>query len=191
MSVQRRAYRIARDVIGIVLDWNDRHLSDKEAMKEITRSLLIHKENENNGEKFERKEENILLEKNKEEVLELEEKKEIIVEEKKDEVKDVEEKKEEIVEIKEIKKSFQNVKFEKKLIPPLIISAFFIFVVFGIVNPYEIASNFEVDTYTEEKSIQFGEIPTDDTTIRTERFLEIPSDGIEKIQNGTKVVLEP
>ena len=113
MSIQRRAFSIARDVVGIVLDWNDRHLSDKEAMKEITRSLLIHKENENNDKKFVRKEVKVLPEKNKE-VVELEEKKEIIAEENQREVKDVDEKKEEMVELKEVKKSFQGVKFEKK-----------------------------------------------------------------------------
>jgi hypothetical protein len=190
MDLQRRAIRIARDVIGIVLDWNNSHLSDKEAMKEITRSLLIHKENENNVKKFEVKEEKVLPEKNEEKVLGLEIK-EIIAKEMKDEVKDTEEKREEIVEVKEVKKSFQNTKFEKKLFPPLIISAFFILVVFGIVNPYEIASNFEIDTSTEDKSVQFREIPTDDIVVKTEQFLEIPSDTIDKIQNGTKVVLEP
>jgi hypothetical protein len=35
------------------------------------------------------------------------------------------------------------------------------------------------------------EIPTDDIVVKTEQFLEIPSDTIDKIQNGTKVVLEP
>ncbi len=53
MNLQRQAIHIVRDVIGIVLDWNDRHLSDKEAMKEITRSLLIHKNEENARNKVE------------------------------------------------------------------------------------------------------------------------------------------
>ncbi len=144
MSVQDRACRIVRDVIGIVLDWNTQQISDKDAMKEITRSLLIDKE----------------------------------------------EKKEEIVEVKKDKKLFQNFKFGKKLVPPLIISGFFILVVVGIVNPYEVISNFEVDTSTEEKLIQLREIPTDDSAKQTEQFLEIPSEAIAKIQNGS-VVLEP
>jgi len=144
MSVQDRACRIVRDVIGIVLDWNTKQISDKDAMKEITRSLLIDKE----------------------------------------------EKKEEIVEVKKDKKLFQNFKFGKKLVPPLIISGFFILVVVGIVNPYEVISNFEVDTSTEEKLIQLREIPTDDSAKQTEQFLEIPSEAIAKIQNGS-VVLEP
>ena len=152
MSLQRRASRIVRDVIGIVLDWNAHHLSDKEAMKEITRSLLM----------------------DKEEVM-------------KDEVK----REEETVEEKESKKLFQNFKFEKKLVPPLIISGFFIFVVIGIVNPYEVISNFEVETPTEKKSIQLREIPSDDKAIRMEQFLEIPPESIEKIQNSSEVVLEP
>jgi len=95
MSLQNRAVRIARDVIGIVLEWNDRHLSDKEAMTEITLTLLKDKEKENSRKKFERKEENVFSEKNKKEVLELEEK-DIITEERK----------EKIVEVKEGKKSF-------------------------------------------------------------------------------------
>ncbi len=144
MNLQRRAIRITRDVIGIVLDWNTQQISDKDAMKEITRSLLIDKE----------------------------------------------EKKEEIVEVKKDKKLFQNFKFGKKLVPPLIISGFFIHVVVGIVNPYEVISNFEVDTSTEEKLIQLREIPTDDSAKQTEQFLEIPSEAIAKIQNGS-VVLEP
>jgi hypothetical protein len=145
MSLQDRACRIVRDVIGIVLDWNTQQISDKDAMKEITRSLLIDKE----------------------------------------------EKKEEIVEVKKDKKLFQNFKFGKKLVPPLIISGFFILVVVGIVNPYEVISNFEVNTSTEEKLIQLREIPTDDRAKQTEQFLEIPSEAIVKIKNGSEVVLEP
>ena len=53
MDLQRQAIQIVRDVIGIVLDWNNRYLSDKEAMKEITRSLLIHKNEENGRNKVE------------------------------------------------------------------------------------------------------------------------------------------
>jgi len=196
MSLQRRAYRIARDVVGIVLDWNDRYLSDKDAMKEITRSLLINKEIEKEGKKVERKEENVIPEKNKEKVPELEQKEEVIEdtkkdEEKREEEKREEEKKDEIIEVKKDKKSNQGIKFEKKLVPPLIISGFFILIVFGIINPYEIVSNFESDTSTEDKLIQFREVPTDDSVIRTEQFLEIPSEGIQKIQNGSEVILEP
>lgn len=183
MSVQTRAIRIARDVIGIVLDWNDRNLSDKEAMKEITRSLMVHKENQDK--------EKVLPEKNKAKSLEIEEKKEIIVEEKKDEGNREEEKTEKIIEEKESKKLTRNVRFGKKLVPPLIISAFFILVVFGIVNPYDVVSNFEVEPSTEDKSIQLREVPMDDTVIRSEQFLEIPSNSIEKIQNSSEIILEP
>ena len=181
MSLQKRAFRIVRDVIGIVLDWNDRHLSDKEAMKEITRSLLIHKENENTGNKFDRIEDMDLSKENPGEILGLEDKKE--------EVK-IEEK-EHKVQIKKDKKLFQNFKAEKKLVAPIIIGGFFLLIVVGIVNPYEIASNFEIEPSAEDKSIQFREIPSDNSAIRTEQFLEIPSEAIEKIQNGTKVASEP
>ena len=151
MSLQRRAYRIVRDVIGIVIDWNERNLSDKEAMKEITRSLLIDKE------------------------------------EKKDELNGEIEK---IEETKKEKKLLQKFKIQKKLVPPLIISGFFILVAIGIVNPYGVFSNFEADTPTEEKSIQLREIPTDESAKQMEQFVEIPSEDIEKIQNSS-VVLEP
>lgn len=191
MSVQTRAIRIARDVIGIVLDWNDRNLSDKEAMKEITRSLMVHKENQDKEKKFEKKEGKVLPEKNKAKSLEIEEKKEIIVEEKEDEGNREEEKTEKIIEEKESKKLTRNVRFGKKLVPPLIISAFFILVVFGIVNPYDVVSNFEVEPSTEDKSIQLREVPMDDTVIRSEQFLEIPSNSIEKIQNSSEIILEP
>jgi hypothetical protein len=70
MSLQNRAFRIVRDVIGIVLDWNDRYLSDKEAMKEITRSLLIHKENQRKEEKFDLKEDFEIPKENPEEIQE-------------------------------------------------------------------------------------------------------------------------
>ena len=189
MSLQKRAFRIVRDVIGIVLDWNDRHLSDKEAMKEITRSLLIHKENENTGNKFDRIDDIDLSKENSGKVLGLEEKKEASVEDKKEEVK-IEEK-EYKVQIKKDKKLFQNFKAEKKLVAPIIIGGFFLLIVVGIVNPYEIASNFEIEPSAEDKSIQFREIPSDNSAIRTEQFLEIPSEAIEKIQNGTKVASEP
>lgn len=191
MSLQKRAFRIVRDVIGIVLDWNDRHLSDKEAMKEITRSLLIHKENEIHRKKFSGIEDFDVPQENPGDILELKENKEVITEDKKEEVKKKESEKEQKVQIKNDKKLFQNVKVEKKIIVPLIISGFFILVVGGIVNPYEIASNFEIEQSTEDKSIQFREITSDNNAIKTEQFLEIPSEVIEKIQNGTKVVLEP
>ena len=186
MSLQRRTLRIVRDVIGIVLDWNDRHLSDKEAMKEITRSLLIHKDN--NEKKIEKKEEN---DKTENEVFELEDKEEEIEAEKNDEVKNKEEEKKETVQVKERKKILQNVKFGKKLVLPLIISSFSILIVVGIVNPYDVASNFEVGSSTEDKSIQLREIPPEDSIIRSEQFLKIPSENIERIQNGSEVMLEP
>ncbi len=191
MSLQKRAFRIVRDVIGIVLDWNDRHLSDKEAMKEITRSLLIHKENEKNGKKYDRIDEIDIPKENPREIIELEENKEEITKDKKEENDIEENKKVDNVQIKNEKRIFQNLKAEKKIIAPIFIAGFFILIVVGIVNPYEIASNFEIEQTTEDKSIQLREIPSDNSAIRTEQFLEIPSETIEKIQNGTKVTLEP
>ena len=181
MSLQRRTLRIVRDVIGIVLDWNDRRISDKDAMKEITRSLLIHKDN--NGKKLENKEEIESTEKN--EVPELEK----VEEEKKDEVKIKDEEKKEKNQVKK-EKVIQNNKFGKKLVLPAIIGSFFILVAVGVVNPYDLASNFGADTPTEDRSVQLREIPSEDTTIKTEQFVKIPSETIERIQNNT-VVLEP
>lgn len=40
MDLQRQALRFMRDVIDIVLKWNDKKFSDKEAMGEIVNSLL-------------------------------------------------------------------------------------------------------------------------------------------------------
>lgn len=191
MSLQNRAFRIVRDVIGIVLDWNDRHLSDKEAMKEITRSLLIHKENQTGEEKLYLKEDFELPKKNPEEIHEFEKKREEIIEERKEETKIEENVIDEKVQIKKDPQIFQKVKAEKKLVAPIIIGCFFVLVVVGFVNPYEIASNLEFEPDTKDKSIQLREIPSDNKAIRTEQFLEIPSEALEKIQNGTKVTLEP
>ncbi len=74
---------------------------------------------------------------------------------------------------------------------PAIIGVFFIMVMVGMVNPYEIISNLEVNTSTDEKPIQFREVSSEDSEIRTEQFLQIPSETITTIQNGTQVILEP
>lgn len=165
MNLQRQAIHIVRDVIGIVLDWNDRHLSDKEAMKEITRSLLIHKNEENARNKVE--------------------------EERKDEIAGEEEKKQGVTELKEFRDSLKKIKFQKKFVAPLAISVFFIIVLVGGINSYDMISNVVSDTPNGEKSIQLIQTPTEDKAIKNEQFKEIIPDVKENIHNNTKVLLEP
>ena len=46
MDIQKKALQIVYDIIGIVLKWDKRQLSDNEAMKEILRTLDSHVEND-------------------------------------------------------------------------------------------------------------------------------------------------
>ena len=47
MDIQRKAYQIIYEITGIILRWDKQQLSDKEAMKEIVRTLAS--EVDNNG----------------------------------------------------------------------------------------------------------------------------------------------
>ena len=53
MDIQRKAYQIIYEITGIILRWNKQQLSDKEAMKEIVRTLAS--EVDNNGKFYELK----------------------------------------------------------------------------------------------------------------------------------------
>jgi len=165
MNLHRQAIQIVRDVIGIVLDWNNRDLSDKEAMKEITRSLLIHRNEENDRNKVE--------------------------EEKKDEIAGGKKKKQVVTKLKEIRDSLKKNKFQKKFVAPLAISAFFIIILVGGINPYDMISNVVSDTSNGEKSIQLRQTTTDDKAIKNEQFKEIIPDVKENIHNDTKILQEP
>jgi hypothetical protein len=55
MNVQKKAYQIIYEIIGIILRWNKQQLSDKEAMNEIVRTLAS--EVDNNGKFYELKKE--------------------------------------------------------------------------------------------------------------------------------------
>lgn len=55
MDIQRKAYQIIYEITGIILRWDKQQLSDKEAMKEIVRTLAS--EVDNNGKFFELKKE--------------------------------------------------------------------------------------------------------------------------------------
>ena len=55
MDIQRKAYQIIYEITGIILRWDKQQLSDKEAMKEIVRTLAS--EVNNNGKFYELKKE--------------------------------------------------------------------------------------------------------------------------------------
>lgn len=65
MDIQRKAYQIIYEITGIILRWDKQQLSDKEAMKEIVRTLAS--EVDNNGKFYElkkKKSASILIQKN-------------------------------------------------------------------------------------------------------------------------------
>jgi len=165
MNLHKQAIRIVRDVVGIVLDWNNRHLSDKEAMKEITLALLVQKYEENGRNK--------------------------VGEEKKDEITGEEEKKQVVTDVKGNKDSLKKIKFQKKYVAPLAISAFFLILFVGGINPYDMISNVASDISNGEKLIQLKETPTDEKAIKDEQFKEIIPDVKENLNNNTKVLQEP
>ena len=51
MDIQRKAYQIIYEITGIILRWDKQQLSDKEAMREIVRTLAS--EVDNNGKFYE------------------------------------------------------------------------------------------------------------------------------------------
>jgi len=55
MDIQRKAFQIIYDITGIILRWDKQQLSDKEAMREIVRSLAS--EVDKNGKFYELKKE--------------------------------------------------------------------------------------------------------------------------------------
>jgi len=165
MNLHKQAIRIVRDVVGIVLDWNNRHLSDKEAMKEITLALLVQKYEENGRNK--------------------------VGEEKKDEITGEEEKKQVVTDVKGNTDSLKKIKFQKKYVAPLAISAFFLILFVGGINPYDMISNVASDISNGEKLIQLKETPTDEKAIKDEQFKEIIPDVKENLNNNTKVLQEP
>ncbi len=71
------------------------------------------------------------------------------------------------------------------------ISVFFIIVLVGGINSYDMISNVVSDTSNGEKSIQLIQTPTDDKAIKNEQFKEIIPDVKENIHNNTKVLQEP
>jgi len=172
MNLHRQAIRIVRDVIGIVLDWNNRYISDKEAMREITLSLLIHKDEENGRNK--------VVEEKKDEIAGEEEKAfdaRNVFEDQwadlGDDDEDEEEKKQAVANVKKIRDSLKKLNSKKKFVAPLAISAFLLIVLVGGINLFDMISNVVSDIPNGEKLIQLRQTPTDDKAIKDEQFGEI------------------
>ncbi len=107
MDFQRKAYKIIYDITGTILRWDKQQLSDKEAMKEIIRTLASEADN---------KEEEVVLLKN--------------VEVNKESF-DTEN---EFYEIK--KKKSSSVLVQKKVLAPMVIGVIFFAVLIGVSDSF-------------------------------------------------------
>jgi hypothetical protein len=107
MDFQRKAYKIIYDITGTILRWDKQQLSDKEAMKEIVRTLASEADN---------KEEEVVLLKN--------------VEINKESF-DTEN---EFYEIK--KKKSSSVLVQKKVLAPMVIGVIFFAVLIGVTDSF-------------------------------------------------------
>ena len=107
MDFQRKAYKIIYDITGTILRWDKQQLSDKEAMKEIVRTLASEADN---------KEEEVVLLKN--------------VEVNKESF-DTEN---EFYEIK--KKKSSSVLVQKKVLAPMVIGVIFFAVLIGVSDSF-------------------------------------------------------
>jgi hypothetical protein len=107
MDFQRKAYKIIYDITGTILRWDKQQLSDKEAMKEIVRTLASEADN---------KEEEVVLLKN--------------VEVNKESF----DTKNEFYEIK--KKKSSSVLVQKKVLAPMVIGVIFFAVLIGVTDSF-------------------------------------------------------
>jgi len=107
MDFQRKAYKIIYDITGTILRWDKQQLSDKEAMKEIVRTLASEADN---------KEEEVVLLKN--------------VEVNKESF----DTKNEFCEIK--KKKSSSVLVQKKVLAPMVIGVIFFAVLIGVTDSF-------------------------------------------------------
>ncbi len=107
MDFQRKAYKIIYDITGTILRWDKQQLSDKEAMKEIVRTLASEADN---------KEEEVVLLKN--------------VEVNKESF----DTKNEFYEIK--KKKSSSVLVQKKVLAPMVIGVIFFAVLIGVSDSF-------------------------------------------------------
>ncbi len=107
MDFQRKAYKIIYDITGTILRWDKQQLSDKEAMKEIVRTLASEADN---------KEEEVVLLKNVEVN------------------KESSDTKNEFDEIK--KKKSSSVLVQKKVLAPMVIGVIFFAVLIGVTDSF-------------------------------------------------------
>jgi len=61
MDIQRKAYQIIYEITGIILRWDKQQLSDKEAMKEIVRTLASEVDNSGKFYELEKKKSSSIL----------------------------------------------------------------------------------------------------------------------------------
>jgi len=130
MDFQRKAYKIIYDITGTILRWDKQQLSDKEAMKEIVRTLASEADN-----KKEEEEEEVVLLKNVEVN------------------KESSDTKNEFDEIK--KKKSSSVLVQKKVLAPMVIGVIFFAVLIGVTDSF--TNNVDIKI-VEEEQISFEQL---------------------------------
>ncbi len=121
MDIKRKAYQIIYDITGTILRWDKQQLSDKEAMKEIVRTLASEADN--------KEEEEVVLLKN--------------VEVNKESF----DTKNEFYEI--IKKKSSSVLVQKKVLAPMVIGVIFFAVLIGVTDSF--TNNVDIKIVEEEQ----------------------------------------
>ena len=128
MDIQRKAYQIIYEITGIILRWDKQQLSDKEAMKEIVRTLASEADNKE-------EEEEVVLLKN--------------VEVNKESI----DAKKEFDELKKEKSS--SILIQKKVLVPMVIGVVFFAVLFGVADTFTTIDDVKI---VEEKQISFEQL---------------------------------
>ena len=128
MDIQRKAYKIIYDITGTILRWDKQQLSDKEAMKEIVRTLASEADNKE-------EEEEVVFLKN--------------VEMNKASF----DTKNEFYEIK--KKKSSSVLVQKKVLAPMVIGVIFFAVFIGVTDSF--TNNVDIKI-VEEEQISFEQL---------------------------------
>jgi len=129
MDIKRKAYQIIYDITGTILRWDKQQLSDKEAMKEIVRTLASEADNK------EEEEEEVVLLKN--------------VEVNKESF----DTKNEFYEI--INKKSSSVLVQKKVLAPMVIGVIFFAVLIGVTDSF--TNNVDIKI-VEEEQISFEQL---------------------------------
>jgi hypothetical protein len=131
MGIQRKAYQIIYDITKIILSWNKQQLSDKEAMREIVRTVTTEADN------------------NEEEVILLEN-----VEVNKESF----DTKKEFCELK--KKKSSSILVQKKVLAPMVIGVVFFAVLFGVADPFTTIDDVKIVEENQISFEQLDEIPS-------------------------------